>query len=396
MLLHDGAVDFSFATADLRSSFLFRPPPDRTHPIMQATAASRYFSGTYVEARAKFLDAATQRGAAVESFVLDAHRGALGEVLATDVALLGAVDAKKLLVVTSGTHGPEGFCGSGCQVATLNDTDLLNRLQQAGVALLLVHAVNPHGFSHLHRTNEDNIDLNRNCIDFDGPRPVNAGYAEVEPLVLPATWPPTSEDEAALAAYIAQHGLRAFRAAVTAGQYVSPNGVFYGGTAPSWSNRTVRAILRKYGAAAALIGWIDIHTGLGPYGHGEKIYPGRNAPADIAQARAWWGADVFAPFDGVSASADVSGPVVSTVYDECPQASAALMGLEFGTLPDQQVLTRLRADTWLRSHPDAPQAQQREVRAQLRDAFYCDNDEWKGMVMGQTRVVLLQTLQGMK
>jgi len=32
----------------------------------------------------------------------------------------------------------------------------------------------------------------------------------------------------------------------------------------------------------------------------------------------------------------------------------------------------------------------------LRDAFYCDNDEWKGMVLGQTRVVLLQTLQGLK
>lgn len=57
----------------------------------QRTAATRYFSGTYVEARAKFLDAAAQRGAAIESFVHPAHRGALGEELATDVALLGVV-----------------------------------------------------------------------------------------------------------------------------------------------------------------------------------------------------------------------------------------------------------------------------------------------------------------
>ncbi|MBS80905.1 DUF2817 domain-containing protein, partial [Variovorax sp.] len=134
--------------------------------LTHSTAATRHFSGTYVEARAKFLEAARARGAAIESFVNEAHRGALGEELATDVALLGAIDAKKLLLVTSGTHGPEGFCGSGAQVATLHDEDLLARLQQAGVALLLVHAVNPHGFSHLHRTNEDNIDLNRNHIDF--------------------------------------------------------------------------------------------------------------------------------------------------------------------------------------------------------------------------------------
>jgi hypothetical protein len=363
---------------------------------MYSSSATRHFSGSYAEARRKFLDAAAGRGAAVESFVLEAHRGAAGETLATDVASIGAAGASKLLIVTSGTHGPEGFCGSGCQIATLNDADLLSRLAKAGIGLLLVHAVNPHGFSHLHRTNEDNIDLNRNHIDFDAALPVNAAYEGVEPLVLPASWPPTAEDDAALAAYIAQHGMRAFRAAVTSGQYGSPDGLFYGGRAPSWSNRTMRGILRKYGASATHIGWIDIHTGLGPYGHGEKIYPGRNVPAELAQAHAWWGADVFAPFAGDSASADVSGPVVSAVYDECPQASAALMGLEFGTLPDQEVLTRLRADTWLRRHPEAAPDLQRTIRQGVRDAFYCDNDEWKGMVLGQTRVVLLQTLEGLK
>jgi hypothetical protein len=363
---------------------------------MQPSAAARHFSGTYVEARAKFFDAARQRGAAIDSFVLDGHVGALGEELATDVALVGAHDASKLLLVSSGTHGPEGFCGSGTQLAALNDSELLSRLEQAGVALLLVHAVNPHGFSHLHRANEDNIDLNRNHVDFSAPLPANDDYTEVEPLVLPATWPPTPADEAARAAYIDKRGMRVFRAAVTKGQYTSPEGLFYGGTAPTWSNRTMRAILRKYAASSTHIGWIDVHTGIGPYGHGEKIYPGRNAPEDLARANAWWGADVFAPFAGDSVSADVSGPVMSTAYDECPDAKVVPMGLEFGTLPDDEVLTRLCADTWARRHPDAPQALRREIRTQLRDAFYCDSDEWKGMVLGQARVVLLQTLQGLR
>ncbi|EJE50227.1 Protein of unknown function (DUF2817) [Acidovorax sp. CF316] len=362
----------------------------------QRSAATRHFSGTYAEARTKFLEAAAHSGAAIESFMHPDHRGALGEELATDVALVGAIGAQKILLVTSGTHGPEGFCGSGTQVATLHDADLLARLEQAGVALLLVHAVNPHGFSHLHRTNEDNIDLNRNHIDFSAPLPVNTAYAEVEPLVLPATWPPTPADDAAVDAYVAQHGLAAFRNAVFKGQYTSPDGLFYGGTAPSWSNKTIRSILRKYAASATHLGWIDVHTGLGPYGHGEKIYPGRNTPEDLALAQSWWGADVFSPFSGDSASADVSGPVVTTAFDECPNARIAPMGLEFGTLPEADMLLRLRADTWLRRHPEAPAAQQREIRTQLRDAFYCDNEEWKGMVLGQTRVVLLQTLQGLR
>ncbi|AMM25793.1 M14 family metallopeptidase [Variovorax sp. PAMC 28711] len=364
--------------------------------MLQRTLTASSFSGSYAEARQKFLAAAAHAGADVESHVMPGQLGAVGETLATDVARIGARDAARLLIVSSGTHGPEGFSGSGCQVATLHDADLLGRLAQADVALLLVHAVNPHGFSHLHRTNEDNIDLNRNCIDFDAPLPVNAGYEEVEPLALPATWPPAPADVAAMAAYIEKNGLRAYRVAVTSGQYASPEGLFYGGTAPSWSNRTVRAILRTHGTAARHIAWIDVHTGLGPYGHGEKIYPGRNDATDLARARAWWGADVFAPFEGNSASADVSGPVVSTVYGECPGASATLMGLEFGTLPDLEVLDRLRADTWLRRHPEAPDAQKRLIREQTRDAFYCDNDEWKGMVLGQARVVLLQTLQGLR
>lgn len=362
---------------------------------MHTTHATRYFSGSYAEARDKFLRAAEDCGASVDSQVLHGHLGAQRETLATDVVYIRTPGADKLLIVSSGTHGAEGFCGSGCQVATLHDSNLLARLQQANVGLLLIHAVNPHGFSHLHRTNEDNVDLNRNHVHFDAPLPLNPAYAEVEPLVLPAHWPPTAAADAALLAYVNERGMRSFRAAVTSGQYTSPGGLFYGGSSPSWSNRTVRGILRKYAATARHIAWVDIHTGLGPYGHGEKIYAGRDAPCELARARRWWGADVFAPFEGTSASADVSGPVVSTVYDECPDAGAAVMGLEFGTLADDEVMRALRADTWLRSHPEAPVKQKNAIRQAVRDAFYCDNDEWKGMVLGQTRTALLQSIQGL-
>lgn len=353
-----------------------------------------HFSGSYAEARRKFLDAAADRQAHIESFEMPERRGAVGETLAMDVARLGPADAKKLILVSSGTHGPEGFCGSGCQVAMLRDDDLQRRLADAGLGLLLVHAINPHGFSHLRRVNEDNIDLNRNHIDFSQPLPVNADYAAVDALAIPATWPPTAADDAALAAYIATHGVTAYRAAVSRGQYAVADGLFYGGQAPSWSNRTIRTVLRRHGAAATHIAWIDVHTGLGPRGHGEKIYPGR--PEGLPLARAWWGADVLAPFEGNSASPDVSGPVVSAVYDECPQATIAPMGLEFGTLPDLDVLDRLRADHWLHRHPEASDAQRRAIRQGVREAFYCDDDAWKGMILGQSRVVMLQTILGLQ
>ena len=360
------------------------------------TSVSRNFSLHYEQARERFLEAAAARGALLDSAVLPGLRGARGEELAIDTAVIGGCGSRKVLVVSSGTHGPEGFAGSAAQLALLQDAELLERAQRAEVALLLVHGVNPYGFSHLQRTNEDNVDLNRNHIDFSRPLPSNPVYAELEPLLIPAQWPPGPAERQALQQWIERHGMPAYRKAVTAGQYGSPDGVFYGGTGPSWSNRSLRAMLRRHAGAATHLGWVDIHTGLGPWGHGEKIYAGRPLEQDHAMARAWWGADLFAPFAGDSVSADVSGPVVTAACGECPGARLALMGLEFGTVEQEQVLGCLRAQAWLRRHPEAPPALREELRQRTLAAFCCDSEAWRGMVLGQTRVALLQAVQGLR
>ncbi len=353
------------------------------------------FSQSYAEARQKFLDAAKAHGLPVENHVMEGQVGAQGEVLATDTALIGPADAENLLIVTSGTHGVEGFCGSGCQGALIGDEDLARRLAPARAAILLVHAVNPWGFSHLRRTNEDNIDLNRNCVDFAKPRPINAGYHELDALLMPKAWPPAPENELSILAYQQQHGMPAFQRAVSAGQYEVADGLFYGGTAPAWSQRTMRAILGRHGAGKKRIGWIDVHTGLGPWGHGEKIFAGRPVPEELARARAWWGIDVFATFEPGSVSADVTGPVVGLAQEVCAEAEITGMGLEFGTLPMLEVMQALRADQWLHRNPQAPAGQAAAIKRALRDAFYGDTEGWKGMVTSQTRVTVLQAVTGL-
>src|SRR4029450_3936773 len=87
----------------------------RCRPGIEATCmdAVAHFSQSYAEARAKFLAAARVRKLTIESHVLAGYHGIDGEALAIDVALLGAPDAKCLLVLTSATNGIEGYCGSG-------------------------------------------------------------------------------------------------------------------------------------------------------------------------------------------------------------------------------------------------------------------------------------------
>lgn len=355
------------------------------------------FSDNYAQARATFREAAARRNAQLQAAVLPGHLGAQGEELSIDSAYLGTEGCKKVLVVSSGVHGPEGFCGSGCQVAALHDDELLSRLEAADIGLLLIHGVNPYGFSHLQRTNEDNVDLNRNFVDFKRLPPSHPATGEVTALVLPTQWPPTPEADAALAAYIARHGEWAFRSVLSAGQHTHAAGMFYGGTAPSWSNHTVRALLRQYAAQVEHLGWIDIHTGLGPFGHAEKIYAGPNTEVDLARARAWWGRDMFSLFEEGSVAVVSTGGVQFCSLQECPQAKTGWLGLEYGTYPESTVRHALCASQWLIAHPDrASDAQKAAIPQALKQAFYVDQDDWKGMVWGQARVAMLQATVGLK
>jgi hypothetical protein len=351
-----------------------------------------HFAQSYGEARDKFLAAGAARGARMFRDVHPSERGAQGEELSIDVAQIGDDKAPALLLLSSGTHGVEGFCGSGCQVAMLRDDAFVASVERSGVCVLMLHALNPYGFSHLQRTNEDNADLNRNFVDFAAPLPDGGAYAEIHALLLPPAWPPPPDSEAKLNAWIGQHGTKAFQAAVSGGQYAYPDGMFYGGSGPSWSNACLRAILRRQAASRSHLGWIDFHTGLGPRGHGEKIYGGRDDAVEIARAKTWWGPEVTSFFDGSSTSARVSGVICTAAYRECPRTELTAMALEYGTYPLEHTLQALRADHWLHNHPEAAPAQKVEIKRALRDTFYVDADDWKAMVYEQAREACLQAI----
>jgi len=352
------------------------------------------FSDTYQEARDKFLTAAQQRGARLEEHVLSGHLGLHGETLATDVALWGSPDADKLMLITSAIHGVEGYCGSGCQISFLQDDSLFGRAEDLGVAIAFVHAVNPHGFSFGRRVNEVNVDVNRNFMSFDGDRPGHPAYAELDLLVLPETWPPEQQTEAELSRRVEAMGASAYGQTLFRGQYEFPNGMFFGGTSPTWSNNMVRNFLRTHASKAQQIGWIDLHTGLGPRGNCEKVFIGKQEEFVIAQR--WWGNDVISPVRADSVMFEINGPMLRALQEECPQAQAATIALEFGTVPLMQMLNALRADHWCWAH-DEPQNTARRVAARqaLRDAFFVADEDWYGMVVGQFKTAAIQCMLGL-
>ena len=357
-------------------------------------SAADHFSASYSEARRRFLDAAGAAGAAVQS---RAHplKGPDGGMLATDIARIGPANARRILGIGSGTHGVEGYCGSGIQTALLSEG--FARDLPPDTALVLIHAINPYGFAWDRRVNEDNVDLNRNFLDHTRPHPKNPGYEELFDAINPRDLTPETmaESRARMKAYAAEHGAAAMQHALTAGQYDHPGGVQYGGREPVWSNRTLRAIIREEMGKAERIAFLDMHSGLGPRGEGEIICTEPESSSTFKRMRRWWGDRVRSTVGGGSLSSDVPGSITVCFAEELTGREVTAGGLEFGTVPIGQVTVALQADNWLHQNGGAKNPQAAAISKQIRDAFYVDERDWKEAVTGGARTVCSEALHGL-
>lgn len=353
------------------------------------------FARSYGAARRKFLLAAEIAGLEVRTHV-HPLTGPDGETLANDVVWLGPRDARRVLVITSGTHGPELFCGSGAQI------DLMLGWRDdacPGVALLLCHAVNPYGTAWLRRGNEDNIDINRNYIDFARPLPANPGYEELHEAFVPRASDPKTlaAADARIQDYGARHGAAALRIATSGGQYTHPDGMFYGGTGPSWSRRTMETILSAHDLAGRdYVACVDFHTGAGPFGYCEPIYSGDIGHPGCARLQRWIGPAMTLQRTGRSATPPQQG-LSSDLWERSCGANAAYVSFEYGTLPTPEVIDALRREHMLhrQGRNDWHDPEVQRVKRVLLDAFAPDDRTWREMVIVQARLVLARIAAGL-
>jgi hypothetical protein len=352
------------------------------------------FAPTYAAAREGFLAACGERGG-----LHVGHRhprpGPDGGALFLDEVRFGSREARRVLFVSSGTHGIEGFCGSAVQQFLLKD-GVVARLPPA-VALVLVHAVNPWGFAWQRRVNEDNADLNRNFLDHDAPLPANPDYDALYDALNPQSF-----DDATIAAsterlrrFQEEAGFAAGYRAMSGGQYAHPRGIQYGGREAAWSNRTLREVWARHAATAELAVAIDLHSGLGPNGVGLLMQTAPEASIGARLAHAWW-PDVlrFEPAQGTDAAL-VSGLMGPAFVAALPHAASVGVVLEFGTHPFEQVAVAVQADNWLEFSGRRDSEEGRGIARQMRDAFLIEDDDWKEKVFMRAKEVVDRTVLGM-
>ena len=353
-----------------------------------------FFPEDYRSGRSAFRAAAEAAGARLATY--DAPSiGPDGAPLHTDVAVLGRDDAPHILLCNSATHGVEGFCGSGVFTGWLHNVPKIPQ----SVRVVLIHALNCHGFAWLRRTTEENVDLNRNFVDHAVRYPRNTEYSELHSHLLPRHW-----DERTIASltktlerYIDKHSFYRLQCVLTGGQYDHADGIFYGGRKPTTARERFLKIVEDHAAGARHVLFLDWHTGLGPYGTAELIGMTRPGSPHGDRVNDWFLNGLTSPSDGHSSSAPVTGTIGSGLRRQLAGTGTEITSLtvEFGTYPPRDVLMALIADNWIHARGDPKSTLGLEIKKQVRRALYPDEDDWKELVWVRGRQLMRRSLNGL-
>ena len=353
-----------------------------------------FFSDSYEIARHRFRASFNTCRGDLSSYVLSACSPS-GKDLTIDVGRLGSKDADRALIISSGTHGVEGFFGSAVQLATLDQ--IAKDQLPPQVALIMIHAVNPFGFAHLRRVNEDNVDLNRNirCTgqSYEG---ADSGYAMMDPMLNPTT-PPRHFDfflGRALTA-IARHGFTSLKSSIAQGQYEYPKGLFYGGKAPSESARLILTHLPSWIGGVQKLTHIDLHTGLGRWG--SYVIAGESTLKDEAWGKLarTFGTPWVQPPGREGVLYQIRGEFTAGCKDLFPHLDYDPLLAEFGTYHVLKVLAALRQENQATHTCAFDDPRLIASRLKLKEIFAPAHSEWRRLVVQRGSRVIHQALNAL-
>jgi hypothetical protein len=315
-----------------------------------------------------------------------AARAPTGSSLSIDIGWLGSETPQCALLHSSGIHGVEGFAGSAIQL------QLLDRLPALAdkTALILVHILNPFGMAWIRRTNENNVDLNRNFLadgQYTGCPP---DYARIDSFLSPKTTPKNDFFLMKSMLMIRRFGLSPLVQAIGGGQYEYPQGLFFGGKQLEEGPGKYHAFLSQQLSGAQKVLAIDVHTGLGRFGHDLLIVERPH----YDHLRRIFGKRVILSEPKHGPVYRIRGGLHNLLSNAMPAADFRFLAQEFGTYNPIKVLHRLREEN--RWHHFGAGSLDHPTKRALRDAFCPKSKQWRSRVLARGRAVVelgLETLR---
>jgi hypothetical protein len=295
-----------------------------------------------------------------------------------DIALIGNPKDRPTLFYIAGTHGIEGFVGSAIQSAILSQL----KAPPENFALALVHCLNPWGMAYLRRANAHNIDLNRNCTQSDHER-VGAppGYENLRSLLSPerALWFPLFCGQALSA--VIRYGFPAAKQAITGGQYIDSEGLFFGGATLQPELELVRSWAKEHLSHSPRILVVDLHSGLGSFCQDTLIVDSSEGSPETSRIKELFPQEkIHGPDPTQSLSYETRGSLSSLLTPALPEATIDYVVHEFGTLHPFRVLHALVQENYHHHHSnrDGEVNQRGHIGKRLLKAAFCPESEiWR-------------------
>ena len=289
-----------------------------------------------------------------------------------DIAWIGPRDAQNVVLHLTGVHGVEAYTGSAVQL------DVLRHLPPArnDGALVLLHVFNPWGMAWRRRTNENNVDLNRNFLapgeSWSGAPPL---YRELDTLINPPS-PPAPDAFVMRAAWASmRHGFHAVKQAVAEGQYDYPKGLFYGGAGLEAGPVAFCDWLIDSLPHCRTLLVVDCHTGLGESGHDLVLIEAESLTRPAHALESMLGRRLHDPARETGAAYTIRGALGNVFRRLLPGTATDYVLQEIGTCPAREVFHALREENRWHHYGDGGLAHPAKQR--LMNALCPTNVAWR-------------------
>jgi len=357
-----------------------------------------YFPETYCEGKMWFEKLMKAASGRMESHTLPNYEGPFGEVLSTEVAWFGPVEAKKVFVSISGTHGQEYFSGAAGQFQWIDNKEYENLPDD--VAVCLVHCNNPYGSAYLSRGNEDFVDLNRNYLDSYENLRANDLVDELNKLVFTKNMNEHCLDDAManLYEFVEKNDTKKALTAIGGGQNSHPDGNLYCGKEQSWSVKNLKHLIATKLCHAEKVALIDWHTGLGDFGELSVLTEFEDDAYELKIAKSWWGENLGIKGDSSEEQPDFIGHVSHGMADDLRALNVKVIEsvVEIGTVDNQSVLAALLIDRWLRKVCQNPNQEHAiKMRTQMIERLNPSLTSWRLKVLEHTKELYKATINGL-
>ncbi|MGZ3744958.1 MAG: M14 family metallopeptidase [Pseudobdellovibrionaceae bacterium] len=361
-----------------------------------------YFPVNYDESRLNFLKSVNKLSGKWELTQWKVPCDSDPHLFVDSVYMPPTKDKKRLFILISGTHGLEGYAGSGIQQLFLEE--YLNRVDKTETGFLVIHSLNPFGFKYHKRGTESGVNLNRNCsIHSDFFQVPNIKSIEFTNQFIPVR--AVDSETSFMISQMVKRGeevefagtsMDEFVKAVGLGQFHEAKGLEYGGKAVEPQIASLIDLLKKLIPQYRDVIHLDLHTGLGERARLHLLVDGQEEGlhsqlfSELFQPK--HDSDIYAFTDSDAPGFYKTRGATNNLVAELigPHQRGCALTLEFGTLGHDLKAQLESLNSWMLEHQGtwygyANRDLEVKIKQLYLERFFPSDDLWRETILKTSR-----------